>query len=127
MTAGLNCRMNVWHIRNITDDATGGAIVTGTLAYENCEASIVESSQTLLMLQQGYEVPAVFNVMLKVPNNDINERDEIEVTAPPNHELFGLRLKVSGVHLLPYGPSDHRRYVHLAATRSSFAHSNRGQ
>lgn len=127
MTAGLICRANVWHIYNIKDDASGGAIVTGTLAYQNCETSIVESSQTILMQQQGYEVPAVFNVMMKVPGNDISERDEIEVTAPYNHELIGLRLKVSGVHLMPYGPSDHRRYVHMSVTRSSTAHSNTGQ
>lgn len=127
MTAGLNCRMNVWRIRNAADDPTGGAIVTGTLAYENCEASIVESSGTIMMQQQGYEVPVMFNVMVKIPNNDISERDELVVTAPYNHELIGLRLKVSGVHLLPYGPSDHRRYVHLVATRSSFAHKDAGQ
>src|SRR5674476_355110 len=127
MTAGLNCRMNVWHVRNAADDPTGGAIVTGTLAYENCEASIAESSQAILMQQQGYEIPAIFNVVVKIPGNDINERDEVVVTAPYNHELIGLRLKVSGVHLLPYGPSDHRRYVHMTVTRSSFAHKNSAQ
>jgi hypothetical protein len=127
MTAGLNCRINVWHIFNIADDVTGGALVTGTLAYQNCEASIAESSQTIMMSQQGYEVPAVFNVQAKIPGNDISERDEIEIVAPYNHELIGLRLKVSGVHLLPYSPSDHRRYVHMSVTRSSFAHSNAGQ
>ena len=127
MTAGLTCRVNVWKMVNLADDSTGGAVITGTLAYENVQASIVETTQQILMNQQGYEMPSVFNVIAKIPHKDINERDVIEVVAPYNHALIGKWLKVTGVHLLFYNPSDHRDYVHMTCTFTTFAHSNAGQ
>lgn len=124
MTAGLSCRVKVIKMVNIADDVAGGAKVTEVIAYENVPASIVETTQTILMGQQGYEMPSVFNVLAKIPHKDINERDEIEVTLPTAHALYGKRLRIIGVHLLFYNPYDRRDYVHMTATRKEFAHAN---
>lgn len=122
MTAGLYVRFRIWRMVNMADDATGGARVTENIAYDNVHGSIAETSQTILMGQQGYEMPSVFNVQVKIPHGDINERDELEVILPTQHALYGERLRITGIHLLPYGALDRRNYVHMSVTRKEFAH-----
>lgn len=122
MTAGLYVRFRIWRQINLSDDSTGGARITENIAYDNVHGSIAETSQTILMGSQGYEMPSVFNVQVKIPHGDIDERDELEVVQPEGHALLGKRLRIIGVHLLPYGARDRRNYVHMSVTRKEFAH-----
>lgn len=124
MTAGLNVFMRVWHLTNDDDDVIGGAMITGTLIYENIPATITETAGSIVMAQQGYEVPSTFTVYAKMPQGVIQELDELELTYPVTHPLYHKRLRVIRIHLKSIGTGSRRNFVHMTVTRSDYAHAN---
>lgn len=99
MTQGLNIRADIWRINQAADDAVGGAVLTGTVAYPNLLMSIYSRRPSQQSLEQGLEVPALFDATTKACGVDIRERDEIEVSCPPSHPYYGMRFRVMGVAL----------------------------
>lgn len=124
MTAGFTVFMRVWHLSNAPDDTIGGALITGTVIYENVPATIIETGGSITMVQQGYEVPATYKVFAKMPQGVLQELDELEITYPQNHPLYAKRLRVVRIHLLSLNSYSRRNFVHATVSRSDYAHVN---
>lgn len=89
---GLNLRANIWYITNASDDIVAGAVLTGTLAYHDVPVRIEEQRVTQVILEQGLETAKLYDCVLQ-SRVIIHERDEVEVTKPSTHRLFGKRLR----------------------------------
>jgi len=123
MTAGLNCRFNVWRISTPTDDNVGGAVVTGTVVYYYIQARLHSVPSQQILLQQGLETEETFTAIVVPGNLDIRERDEIEDVAPYNSYYYGKRFRVTGSRHTDFAPDERRSYITLNLRRSEEAHN----
>lgn len=123
MTYGLNLRVNVHRMSNDTDDAVGGAVITGSVVYYDQRAAIFARRPSQLSLDQGLETEAVFDLTINLHNITLWERDEIEVTAPAGHPYYGLRFRVTGVQ----PGRRHYRAAHQHATLNRIRRSRSQQ
>lgn len=124
MTAGLNVKINVYSMDNLSDDRIGGAILTGTLAGESLACRFEQQKPSYLLMQQGIEVNKIWTVVLKPYEADITERDEVEIVYPVNHSYYGSRFMVKSVQRSSHHPSDPRGYVILYVEKREYAHSH---
>jgi len=99
MTQGLNLKATLWRMNTATDDSSGGAMITGTPVYSNLLVAISAKRPTQQSLEQGLEVEAIYDLTARQCNVAIYERDEVEVTCPPNHPYYGLRFRIIGVQV----------------------------
>jgi len=121
--AGLNCRIDIWRINYANDDIVGGAVITGTLQYQNVAARIQANPEEQLLLQQGLETIRTFTATLIPGTLDIRERDEIEVSQPLDHNYYGQRFRVNGVSYSDFNARNPRNYMMLTLQRSVRAKS----
>lgn len=98
MNPAFNLRGTVWRINQATDDSVGGAIITGTPQAVNVPMGLYSRRPTQSSLEQGLEVPALFDATVKC-GTVIYERDELEVTCPSHSPHYGLRFRVMGVQV----------------------------
>lgn len=105
LVAGLNLQVNVWRMTVNADDASGGALVTGTVAYYNLDCAITPRRPSQMMLEQGLETEAIYDFICKLKSITLWERDEVEVVQPVGHPFYGLRFRIVGVQ-----PSRRRPY-----------------
>ena len=68
MTAGLNIRVDIWRMTEGTDDAVGGAMITGTVAYQDIYARLTLRRPSQIMLEQGLEVDKIGDLLLQGRN-----------------------------------------------------------
>lgn len=123
MTAGLNLTIDVWRMSQATDDETGGAVITGTVVYSALPASIFSRRPTQESLEQGLEVPALYDMTVNLKNVTLFERDEIEVKAPSDSPHYNLRFRIVGVQPAKRRP----KYAHQHVTLSRIRRSRRQQ
>ncbi len=123
MTAGFNMEVRVWRVSFGTDDIVGGAVTTGTYAYSQVSARLHEMPVDHVFFQQGIEVTKSFRMMVKPSNLMIYDRDEIEITLPPDHRFYGDRFRVMGDAYTNFHPREDRGYLILDLTRSERAHA----
>lgn len=123
MVAGLNLKCNIWSIGYQPDDEVGGAVTTGTVAYENVMLSLQENRVEQLLLQQGLETQKTFSANICPGNLDIRERDELEVTFPPNHRYYGERFRIINSRHSSFAPDNPDAYMMLTLIRSVEAHT----
>lgn len=97
MTYGLNLQVNIWRMSQGTDDAVGGSLITGTVVYQNEQAAIFSRRPSQLSLEQGLEVPAIFDMTIRAHNVSLFERDEVEVVQPVGHPYYGQRFRIMGI------------------------------
>ncbi len=121
--AGLNCRVDIWRVNFGDDDAVGGAMVTGTVQYQNILARVQPSPPEQLLLQQGLETERTFRATIVPGTLIVYERDEIEVVQPIDHAYYGDRFRVIGVQASDLNRRDPRNYMILHLSRSMRAHS----
>lgn len=121
--AGLNCRIDIWRVGYGDDDAVGGAMVTGTVQYQNILARVQPSPPEQLLLQQGLETERTFRATIVPGTLTIYERDEIEVVQPTDHAYYGDRFRVIGIQISDLNRRDPRNYMILHLSRSVRAHS----
>lgn len=119
MVAGLNLQIDVWRMTIDTDDAVGGAMVTGTVAYYNLNAAITSQRPSQLLLQQGLETNAGYDLTTKLRNVALHERDEVEVVHPVAHPLYGLRFRIIGVQPSRRRPYHGHQHCTLSRIRES--------
>lgn len=124
MVAGFNIKVSVWRVSYGSDDVVGGAVVTGTFAYTDVDARIEEIPVDAVFLQQGIETVQVYSMTIKPSTLTIYQEDEIEITWPPEHRLYGVRLRVKGDAHSSFHPREERGYLILNLTRSVRAHAN---
>lgn len=97
MTAGLNIRIDIWTMSQDTDDAVGGAMITGTVAHSGIPARLTMRRPSQIMLEQGLETTKVADLLLQGRNISVNERDEIQVVWPLDHPFINARFRIEGV------------------------------
>ena len=124
MTAGFNIKARVWRVSFGTDDVVGGAVVTGTYAYTDVQARLQERPVDHVFLQQGIETQKTFQMMVKPSTLMIYDRDEVEITWPPDHRFYNVRFRVMGDAYTNFHPREDRGYLILDLTRSVRAHVN---
>lgn len=121
MTAGLNARIRVWRMSEMTDDSVGGAMLTGTIAYESLEARLQPLKPDPLFLFQGIETNKIIRCTTRPATISIYENDEIEVTWPPQQAEFGVRYKVMKIQRDGLHPLDRRNFLELQLSRIKVA------
>lgn len=117
MTAGLNIRIDVWRMTVNEDDVVGGAVVTGTVAYQGLAARLTMRRPSQLLLEQALETEKIADLLVQGRNVTIFERDEIQIVWPLTHAFYNDRFRVLGVQpssrRASYGPKQYTvsRYV----------------
>ena len=122
MPAGLNSRAKIIRYSYNDDDAVGGAMLTGTVLYENLWARIESNKQEQLLLQQGLETQRTFDAVIIPGTLDIHERDEFEITAPSDHVYYDVPFRIVGLRYSSHSKRDPRNYMMLSMVRSVRAH-----
>lgn len=126
MPAGLNLRLRVWRMTELTDDSIGGAVITGTVLYESIYGRIQPLKSTEAQVIQGLEWDRILRCEVYPNTLDIRENDEVEVIWPPQHAFLNIRFKVwkeqrDGLH-----PMDRRNIMELTLVRHQFSRSEAG-
>lgn len=124
MIAGSNCRIDIWRISEDDDDIVGGAVITGTLQYQNVHARFQSDREDIMLLQQGLETLRTFTFTVFPITMNIYERDEVEVSYPTDHKYYGDRFRIVSVRYSDFNVRDPRNYIILHATRNVKAHAN---
>ena len=122
MVAGLNVVCLIRKIDYGSDDSSGGAMITGTVVHEGVRVLIQQKPEEQVLVQQGLEINKVFTALCTPVTLDIDERYELEVTAPTDYYLYGKPLRIINHRPADFVPSDPRNYVNLTLTRSHKAH-----
>ena len=122
MIAGSNCKIDIYRINYADDDIVGGAVITGTLQYQNVYARFQSDREDMVILQQGLETLRTFTFTVFPASMNIYERDEIEVIQPIDHTYYGKRFRIMSVRYSDFNQRDPRNYIILHATRSVEAH-----
>lgn len=125
MTIAKNVKVKIWEIDYASDNAVGGAVVTGTV-YGNVtgyDGRLEEVPAQQLLLQQGLEVDKTFKLLLWPGNLPIQERWEIEVIKPEDHVYYGDRFRIRAVTYSSLNVRDPRQYMMLILSRSIYAHA----
>jgi len=117
--AGLNACMRVWRMENdpLDDDQVGGAMVSGTIVYDDVPCRLTPVAASQLLLQQGLEVQRTMNVLTRPASMVIYERDVIEIVRPTYHPNYGQRFRVLDVERTAVHPADRRGYMTLVVDR----------
>ena len=97
MTQGLNLQVNIWRMSQGTDDDVGGSVITGSVVYFDERAAIFARRPSQRALEQGLEVPALFDMTIRAHNVTLYERDEVEVVQPVGHPHYGNRFRIMGI------------------------------
>jgi hypothetical protein len=121
--AGYNIRASIFRQNNDLDDVVGGAMITGTLVYQDVISRMQGNKPVQALLQQGLETERTFTALVIPGTLDIRERDEYEVTEPFDHVYHGMRFRVVGVLYSDHNPRDPRNYLLLSLVRSVRSHS----
>lgn len=118
MTAGLNLLCEIWDYNYPEDDDIGGSQPSGTMLYSNVPIRIAANRPTQQIREQGIigvdtYIGVVHNFTLDIENNN-----EILVTAPPSSHYYDKRFRVIGdVQRTSMGASDSRGYIILNLQR----------
>lgn len=122
MTAGnFHRKVTIWRITEGSDDYAGGAVVTGTNVYNNIQFRMQSNPDDMLLLQQGFETRKTFSAMIIPGTLVVKERDEIEITFPPNDVYLGKRFRIVSANYSDV-TDNHRKYIMLTLTRDVRAH-----
>lgn len=124
MVAGLVLQVTIWRIMFITDDEVGGSVPSGTPLYNHVNCRFEADMPQQLLLQQGLETPKMYTITMRPASLDIRERDEIEITWPPEHKYYQDKFRVVGVNESNFHPRDNRGYLLVNVVRSDVAHAN---
>ena len=123
MVAGLNSRCMIWRITQDADDIVGGAVITGTVVYENVLTRFESEPEDQIFAAQGLETLRTYKATIVPGTLHIKERDELEITYPFDHPYHGDRFRVTSMQYSTHNPRDPRNYVLLGLVRSVRAHS----
>lgn len=120
--SGNNCRINIWSISEDTDNVVGGAMITGTVLYQNIPARFQSDREDILLFQQGLETNKTFTFTITPGYLVVHERDELEICQPIDHTYYGDRFRAVSVRHSDFNHRDPRNYLIIHATRSVEAH-----
>jgi hypothetical protein len=119
MAAGLNSQGRVWRYTNIvnSDDSVGGSIPSGTILKENVYCRIEQMKATQVLLEQGLDLPEMFQGFLVYTGDplDIRNNDQLEIYAPVISPLYNKRFRILGYRHSSH--MDERRFVEVTMRR----------
>jgi len=121
--AGENTRSTIWRMVNLTDDAVGGASISGTVVHTGVLTRLDSKATEQVLLQQGYETERTFTAIIVPGTLDIRERDELEITHPIDHVYYGSRFRIITIQYSTHNRRDRRNYIMLNLVRSVRAHT----
>jgi len=124
LTAGNNVGIRVWHLVNISDDAVGGSVPSGTVLYQHAHARVQQLKPTMPLLEQGIETTKLYSFAIDSRDLTIQEPDIIEITSPVTHFDYGKRYRTLAVQRQSFAPNDRRQYLIVTASRIEQAHAN---
>lgn len=107
----------VWRYTYVADDDVGGALPTGTILKENVFARIEQLKSTQVLLEQGLEIPEMFQGYLYYTGDplDIQNNDQLEIYHPPISPFYNKRFRVVGYRHSSH--TDARRFVEVTLKR----------
>lgn len=122
MPSGLNMQGRLWRFVNTptSDDSVGGAVPSGTILKENVFCRIEQAKATQVLLEQGLDLPEMFQGMLVYTGEplDIRNNDQLEIYAPIISPFYQKRFRIIG-----YRQSSHldgRRFVEVTMRRHDY-------
>ena len=117
--AGTNMQGRLWRFHNPagSDDDVGGSIPSGTILKENVFGRMEQLKSTQVLLEQGLEIPEMFQAYLFYTGEpiDLRHNDQLEIYAPPISPHYNKRFRIIG-----YRHSSHqdvRRFVEVTMKR----------
>ncbi len=123
MGAGYNIRVRIWRMSTTEpDDYVGGAVMTGTVVYQDVMARMEQEPANMLLAQQGIETTHIYRMNIIPGTLEIFERDEVQIMKPVDHHYYGDRFRVRGVIYSSHNPRDPRSYLMLNLNRSDRMH-----
>lgn len=116
--AGNYLTGRLWRfVSNPNDDEVGGSVPSGTILREPIFARIEQMKATQVLLEQGLEIPDMFQGFLTYTGEplDLQHNDVVEITYPPTAVYYNKKFRVVG-----YRHSSHqdiRRFVEVTMKR----------
>lgn len=99
------------------DDDVGGAVITGSVAYDCLPCRFTPQRANLMLLQQGIETTHTALVFTHPSTLLIYENDEVELLGPDNSPYDGQRWRVIDVNRWGLHPSDPRASLTMTVSR----------
>lgn len=119
MSAGLNSEARLWRFYNPSnsDDSVGGSVPSGTVIKENVFCRIEQLKSTQVLLEQGLEIPEMFQAFLHYTGDplDIRHNDQLEVYYPPISPHYNKKFRIIGYRYSSH--SDSRKFVEVTMRR----------
>lgn len=123
--AGYNHVVRIWSfIESPNDDDIGGARPSGTIVYDNVPARIQSLKPTQVLLEQGLELPRMFNIVVRPATMNIKHNQQVEFILPVNSKFYGLKFRIVGLQETSMHPSNSRDFILLTVKRTESALSN---
>jgi len=94
---GLNLKVSIIQNSYQGDDESGGAVITGTVAYSNVAARLSARRPSQQSLEQGLEVDRIFDMIIVGQGLSINERDEVRVDLPTDSPYYLEEFRILGI------------------------------
>ena len=119
MASGLNAQGRLWRFSNLagTDDSVGGSVPSGTILKENVFCRIEQLKATQVLLEQGLDLPEMFQGMLVYTGDplDIRNNDQLEIYFPIISPFYLKRFRIVGYRQSSH--NDGRRFVEVTMRR----------
>ena len=96
MVAGITLLCQVWDYNYPADDDIGGALPSGTMLYENVALRIQSNRPTQAIREQGIVGVDTYLGMVRDYTLDIENNNEILITAPASSHYYNKRYRVIG-------------------------------
>ena len=117
MVQGMTARAQIIRWMQGADTEAGQAQATGVLVYECVASAFNVREPTLMSLEQGLEIKKIGECLVQPATMLIYERDEFQITSPPDHPRLGERWRIISVHQTPLMPSNSRSMIKLKMER----------
>lgn len=116
--AGYDLVSQIWRFtESPNDDDIGGARPSGTILYQNVATRIAALKPTQVILEQGIEVPNLFEAQVFPATMQIIHNDQLEVTLPVNSKFYNKRFRVIGIRDVSTHASNSRNFITLTLRR----------
>ena len=117
--AGINQQGRLWRLYNLpsSDDDVGGSIPSGTILKENVFCRIEQLKSTQVLLEQGLEIPEMFQAFLMYTGEplDIRNNDQLEIYDPPISPHYNKKFRIIGYRHSSH--NDARQFVEVTMKR----------